>query len=209
MELKDYWHALRAGWRLVVSVLVVALLAGAALTLLQSPEYTATTKLFVAARTDSQDPEELYERNQVAAGRIASYAEVLGSDAVATAVSERVGGPEVDPEEDVEVSPVPETVVLEIAVTDRSARRARDIAAAYAEVASEFVRKLEVLDESDDAAQVRLSVIDAADVPEEPASPDPVRNLVLAGLLGLGAGVGAAFARVVWRRELGEEPTGA
>jgi len=201
MELRDYWHAVRDGWRLVLVVFLLALAGGVLLTVLQPARYTATTELFVAARTDSQDPEELYERNQVAAGRMESYSEVIGGDSVAELVSEEVSGEPIDTD-DVETSVVAGTVVLEIAVSDESARRAADVAAAYAAVAPDYIRDLEVVDRADDSAQVRLTVVDPPEVSHEPASPDPLRNLVLAALLGLGAGLGAAVVRMVWRREI-------
>lgn len=202
MELKDYWEAVRSGWRLVAAVFAVAIVAGIAVTFLQSPSYTSTTKVFIAARTDSQDPEELYERNQVAAGRVASYAEVVAGDAMATRVSERVGGEEIDPEEDVAAEAVPGTVVLEVAVTADSAERARDLTRAYAELLPTYVEELEAIDGDDDAAQVRLTVVDGAEIPEKASSPDPLRNLVLAALVGLGAGLGVAVLVRVLRREL-------
>lgn len=207
MELRDYWDAIRSGWRIVLAALLLSLAVGVTLTLVEAPRYTAVTELFVAARTDSQDPEELYERNQVAAARMASYAEVVGGDAMAAQVAEAVGVDRI-PTDTVEVTAVPGTVVMTIAATSTSARRAQEIAAAYADLAPAFIDDLEAVEGDDDAAQVRLRVIDVADVPDEPSSPDPVRNIVLSVLIGLGAGLGAAVVVRVIRREFSRESSG-
>jgi capsular exopolysaccharide synthesis family protein len=85
-------------------------------------------------------------------------------------------------------------VLLEIEAQDADPERARDIAQAYAEQLQLLVEELET-PRGETAAVVKATLIDDAQVARTPVAPQPLRNLALAGILGLLLGVGLAVAR--------------
>jgi capsular polysaccharide biosynthesis protein len=81
------------------------------------------------------------------------------------------------------------TQFIGVTYTDTKPRRAQRVADAVGEVFSKEIAGGE--DESSDAISAKLW--DRAAVPTEPASPTPLRNGLLALILGLMLGVGLAF----------------
>lgn len=207
MELRDYLHAIRNGRWVVLVVLGLTLAVGVAVALSQSGDYTSTSKLYVATQVESEDAGELAQRNQIAQQRVLSYVEVLNGDVVAQQISEE-SGEEVDPD-DVAVTMIPGTVIIQITVVDADPDRAQRIATAYATAAPDVLRDLEQSDSGGYA--VTAEVIDEAQEGERSEARSPVTILLLAGLLGLGAGLTVAILWWVVRRELatGAESTTA
>jgi capsular polysaccharide biosynthesis protein len=194
--LSDYVAALKGGWKILVGILVVAIALSFIPTLRSAPVYASSTDLFVATSANTDDPEELYQRNAIATQRIASYVTAASGDVVADKVSEQLGGAL---DASIVAEAIPSTVVIRITATGSDAERVRDVAAAYADVMPGVIGELEeVGDET--AAQVRVSVVDRADLPA--ATPRSfLPNLVLALILGLGLGVVVVMLRETLRRE--------
>ena len=88
----------------------------------------------------------------------------------------------------------PDTVVLSISVTDPSAKEAQRLTQAVAETFVAYVSELET-PPGKSTAPVKASIVDRATVPETPVSPQPLRNLAVAAILGLGVGIGLAAVR--------------
>ena len=125
-----------------------------------------------------------------------SYADLVTSRALADQVSGTLGDGS-DPDElmkAVSASVVPETVILEITAVDMDPARARDIAQAYGEELAALVKELET-PEGRSMAPIRATIVDDAVETSSPISPQPLRNLALAGVLGLLLGIGLAVAR--------------
>lgn len=193
MELLHYLRSIRDRWRTGV---VVALLIGAAVaaaTLVQTPEYQATNRVFVQVQTGS-DVTDLNGGVDFASQQISSYADLATTPFVLDEVITDVG---LDTSaaalaKDITVS-VPEgTLIIEItatatdpetaaAIADSTAGNLRDRVASFASDGS--------------AASIELRVVSPAVVPTSPASPDVLRNAVLGGMLALVAGVAAALVR--------------
>lgn len=195
MELKDYWQTVRRRWRLVMATLIAALALAGVFTLQATPQYESSTRLFVSTTSES-DSSSAYTGNLFATQRVTSYADLVTSRALAEQVSDSLGDGS-DPEElmqAVAASVVPETVILEITAVDMDSGRARDIAQAYGEELTALVKELETPD-GESRAPIRASIVDNAVESVAPVSPQPVRNLALAGVLGLLLGVGAAITR--------------
>lgn len=201
MELRHYLAAVREGRKIVVVVFVLALALGALLALTQGARYTSTTKLFVATQVESDDPDELLQRNAIAQQRIVSYVEVINGNVFARQIADEVGR---DFEiEDVQVSVRPSTSVIQVSVVDDDADAAQEIAAAYAEAAPAVLRDLERSGEG--GWEVVATVVDEADEAEPVEQRSPVLIMLMAAFLGL---VGGAVVAVVWwavRRELTDE----
>lgn len=195
MELRDYFDILRRRW-LTVSIVALSTLALAAgITLVQTPRYTATTRLFFAvAGTGSAT--ELAQGSSFAERQMTSYAEVttsplvldpiirdLGLDMTPTALAERI------------TASVPtETVILELAVTDEDAVRAAAIANAVGAKVAEVAASLSP-DRADGSQAVRATTLAPARVPAFTSTPNVPRNLALGLLLGLLLGFGMALLR--------------
>jgi capsular exopolysaccharide synthesis family protein len=194
VELKDYWRTIRRRSRIIVACVLVTLAAAAVITWQMTPQYSSSARLFVS--TSQTDEASAYQGGLFATQRVASYADLVTGQRLADAVADDLGG-DVDPETltgRVTAQVVPETVILEITATDPDPQTAQDLAQAYAEELSDLVGQLET-PEGQDEAVITASIVDDARFPESPVSPQPVRNLGLAAVLGLLLGLGAAVVR--------------
>lgn len=192
MDLKTYWLALRAGWLIVLATVCVFAVGTLVLAWPSAPTYSSTTRLFIAASTDTENLVELSERNAVATARLQSYVELARSGSVADAVGEELGF-EVGAGS-VSALAIPETVVLALTATAGDPETARDIAAAYSEALPAAIENLEQIRDSG-SPQVRAVVIDEAVLPTGPIPSPFVRSLISGIALGLGVGMGIAVLR--------------
>ncbi|MEO5852288.1 MAG: polysaccharide biosynthesis tyrosine autokinase [Nocardioides sp.] len=194
MELKEYWFVIRRRWLQVVACLVGAMAVAALLTWQTTPLYSSTARLFVS--TSPSDTNDAYTGGLFATQRVASYADLVQSTQLAERVGAALGGgaDESVLRGQVTASVVPETVILEISATDPDPERARAVAQAYAEGLSDLVVDLETPSGQRDAL-IKASIVDDAQVSNSAVSPQPVRNLALAGVLGLLLGIGLAVVR--------------
>lgn len=194
MELKDYWRTVRRRWRVVVACFVTALIGAALLTWQSTPQYSSSTRLFVS--TSESDTSAAYTGNLFASQRVTSYADLVTSRQLAERVSAALpDSPDPDAlRERVQATVVPETVNLEISATDPYPFMARDIAQAYAEELTQLIDDLETPKGANNAL-IKATIVDDAQASTDPVSPQPLRNLGLAGVLGLLLGLGLAVAR--------------
>ncbi len=133
IDLRDYARMLwRRKWTVVVTTIIVVGLA-MALTLTQTPLYTATTDLAIEPVRRAQDAqlEEILFGNTV----VETERRVLTSAQITDDVIQRVGLTTSSREllKQVSVTSIRDTRVLQISVTDESAERAAEISVAYAE----------------------------------------------------------------------------
>jgi capsular exopolysaccharide synthesis family protein len=194
VELKDYWLTIRRRWRVVVACLVVAVAAAAFLTWQATPQYSSSARIFIS--TSESDTSAAYQGSLFATQRVASYADLVQSRQLAGRVSDELGG-EIDADaltEQVTAEVVPETVILEITATNPDPAVARDVAQAYAEGLRALIADLETPTGQSNAL-IKASIVDNAQLTSTPVSPQPVRNLGLALVLGLLLGIGLAVAR--------------
>ncbi len=144
VELAEVLRALRAGWWLPVVGLVVGGAAALLVSLLQTPLYTSSTQLFVSTR-DSASTSDAFQGSQFTQQRVASYERLLAGDRLLSRVIERL---DLDLSADqlarqVTAKAVPNTVLLDVTVTDPSPERAQDIAREIARTFSDVVADLE------------------------------------------------------------------
>ncbi|HLL67315.1 MAG TPA: polysaccharide biosynthesis tyrosine autokinase [Micromonosporaceae bacterium] len=215
MELSSLLPLLRERWKSIVAVALVALAAGAVLTVRQTPMYEARTTLFVSTWTDVGDPQKAYQADLLSKQKVKSYTVIMHDTRLMRSVIERL---------DLNISPqalagqvtteaVEDTVLLAVRVSDPSPVRAQQIATA---VGDEFIELIPVLENAPDGQQaaVRVSVVSPPELPTSPVSPQPTRNLALALAIGLLAGFALAAARhsldtTIRTSEQLEEVTGA
>lgn len=178
----------------MVLCLAVTLAVASVLTWQTTPLYSSSTRIFVS--TSPSDSAQAYQGNLFATQRITSYASLVKDRPLAEKVSDDLGGG-FDPDvlrDEVTATVDPETVILQITATDPDPVAARDIADAYANQLQTLVAKLETPD-GKKRPLVKASITDNAQVSDTPVSPQPVRNLGLALVLGLLLGVGVAVLR--------------
>jgi capsular exopolysaccharide synthesis family protein len=185
MDIRDYLRIARAGKALlVVGVLLGGgVAAGVSLTL--PDEYTASSELFVST-SGSSDLAQAVQGSQYAEQKVASYAKLLTSTELATAVIDDLDL-DVSPDAlvgQIQASVVKDTTILDVSVTDRSPRRARDIASSIDSQFSAMVARMESTP-GEAITPVRVSVVASPEVPAAPSSPKVIPNSVLGAVVGL------------------------
>jgi receptor protein-tyrosine kinase len=180
-------------------MLVVGLLLGGmaatGISLAVTPTYESHTQLFVST-SGSTSTADVLTGSQFSQQRVASYVRLLTSEDLAVRVIDELGL-EMTPKEfaeEVTASAVPETVLLDVTVTDPSPERARDIAET---TGAEFIRLVRGLEKPSGGgtSPVSVVVVDTAKLPILPSEPRIPRNIALGLVLGLLVGVGSALAR--------------
>lgn len=196
MELHDYLRILRRSWVLVVATALTGLLAGAAVSLLARPAYSSTTQLFVALN-NSASVQDLQQADSFGQARVQSYVKMVTTPVVLQPVIDNLGLPVTaeDLAHDVEASADPNTVLINISVTNESAGQAADIAQAVATSLTKAVDTLEKM--TSGRSPVSLSMITPARVAAHASSPNTLLNLMLGFMVGLALGIGTAILRSV------------
>ena len=138
MDLRDTLHAVRRGWWLLLGSVLLGLAIASAACWAATPLYSSSTQLFVSA-ADRPDAEAANEWATYVQQRSTTYAAALESTDMAGRVIDDLGLDlrPTDLVRRVTARAVPNTVVLEVTVTDSSPQRARDIAAS---LGREFTR---------------------------------------------------------------------
>lgn len=194
MELRDYLRIMRRRWLLIVSSVIVAVGVAAVVTFNMTPQYASTAGLFVS--TTPSDSNEAYQGSLFSQQRITSYADLATGQELSRRVIDELGL-DTTPAllaEQVDTTVVPETVNLDLTVTDPDPAAAQLLAQTFAQQLTGFVNELETPPGRANAP-IKLSIVDAAPLPESPVSPQPLRNLALAAVLGLLLGLGLAVLR--------------
>lgn len=195
MEFRDYLLLARRRWWIIVVSALLAVAGTLGATRLMTPQYAATIKLFVSSGS-AQDPSVVYQGGAFTQQRAKSYADLLESQRIAAAVVRDLGL-RMTPRElqsRVKTEIVPDTVMLRATVVDPSPVRAQQVANALGQELSLLVENLE-RSNAQGPAPVRVTLVDPADLPREPASPQPIRNLLCALGVGLLLGFGFTVAR--------------
>ncbi|MEO5316554.1 polysaccharide biosynthesis tyrosine autokinase [Pseudarthrobacter sp. CC12] len=195
MDLRDYFRILRRSWILVVSVSLAGVLIGGSASVLTKPSYTAETQLFVAIQ-GSGSIQELQQGNTFSQARVQSYVKTVDSPIVLQPAIDALGLT-VTPEElsgRVTASTDPNTVLINISVSDSSPVQSAALAQA---VASSLIKAVDHLEQpkAGGTSPVSLSIIKPASAPTSPSAPNTRLNLLLGLLAGLALGIGGAILR--------------
>lgn len=195
MELQDYLRILQVRWKIIAITVVAAVVGALAASLLTTPTYEASTRLFVSTAAGSS-VNELYQGNLYSQQRVTSYTQLLTGETLAQRTIDALGLEESATELAAKVSAnsSPDTVLVNVRVTDTSPERARDIANALSDEFVVMVRELET-PERGGAPGARVVVEQSADAPTTPVSPKTKRNLALGFAVGLLLGVALAVLR--------------
>lgn len=198
MDLGDYLRVIRAFWRSVVAFLLLGALAGAGLTLSDTPLYQASVRLFVSAQSGPTDINQAYAGGLFTQQRVKSYADIVTSESVMNAVVKDLHLSISNGALAAKISataPV-DTVLINVSVTDTDPKQAQTIANSVGGRFATFVNQLET-PVSGQGSTVKVSVVQPAALPSTPISPRPKLNLALGLIVGLALGLGQALLRAI------------
>ena len=195
MELRDYISVLRKRWLLVTLLTVLCVAGATAATFAMTPKYEASTQLFVSTQ-GSGDATQLLQGSSFSQQRVKSYADIVTSPKVLQPVIDKLGlamsarqlAGSVSAE-----APL-DTVLINVSVRDESAAQAQKIADAVSATFIDVVQELEK-PQDNGTTPVKVSVVQPAELPQAPVTPNKKLNLALGLLVGLALGVGAAVLR--------------
>jgi len=198
VELSDYIRILRKSWIFIIVLALVGVAGAATLSLLQSPQYRATSKVFVSTQS-SGSVSELAQGSTFSVQRVTTYADLATTPIVLLPVIAEL---ELDVNEGalataISVAAPLNTSIIEISVSDGDPVAAADIANATAESLTRVVDRIETPATEDAMSAVKLTLVQQATVSGSPVSPNVVLNITLGLLIGLAAGVGLAVLRQV------------
>jgi capsular exopolysaccharide synthesis family protein len=197
VDLRDFIRVLRRRWRVVAAAVVLATGTAFAVTALSTPVYKADAQLFVSLHEGgSSSANNAYQGNLFSQERVKSYAKIADSPAVTEPVIKQLGLSESNVElaRKVTATAPPDTVLVDITVSDHSPERAQQLANAIATQFSRVVANLE-RPATDQASPVSVSVVRPAELPTVPVSPRPILNIGLGFVIGLAIGTGIAVLR--------------
>jgi capsular exopolysaccharide synthesis family protein len=198
VELRDYIHVLRKSWVLIVALTLVATAAAATFSLLQTPGYSATSKVFVSTQSGGT-VSELAQGNTFTVQRVSTYSDLATTPIVLLPVIADLDldTNELDLAATITVSAPLNTSIIEITVTNTDPVLAADIANATSESLTRVVDRIESPTSGEAASPVKLTPVQQATVPAIPVSPNVPLNIALGLLVGLAVGVGLAVLRQV------------
>ncbi|WP_081660117.1 polysaccharide biosynthesis tyrosine autokinase [Mycolicibacterium iranicum] len=195
MNLQDFVKLLRNRWLSVSAIAVVVVIGATAVSLLTTPLYQASTRLFVSTAAGSS-LSDAYQGSRFSQERVVSYAELLKGGTLAQRTIDKLGlnMSAAQLQENIEASAKPDTVLIDVKVRDASPVRARDLANTLSDEFVVLVRELET-PENGATPDARVVVEQRATIPADPVVPKTARNIAAGVALGLLLGVGFAVLR--------------
>lgn len=196
LSLRDFTRILVGRWITVVAITLLGVLGAIALSLITTPLYQASTRLFVSTNSGSS-LSDTYQGNRLSQERVVSYAQLLMGRTLAQRTIDKLGLDESAQELQgaVQASAKLDTVLIDVSVLDESPVRARDIANTLSEEFVVMVRELETPPGSDVSPDARVVVEQRASIPNNPVVPKTARNIAAGLGLGLMLGIGLAVLR--------------
>jgi succinoglycan biosynthesis transport protein ExoP len=195
VDIELAFRVLKRSWWIVVGCVMATVAAALALTLAATPEYQSGTRLFVSTTGDDTTSTAL-AGNQFSRERVASYVELLAGKNIASRVIEDLGlavSPG-DLASRVTASSSPNTVLIDLTITDPSPTTARDVANAYAAAFAEMVGGLET-SQVGQTPPVKVTQVEMPEVPVTATNPQPNRNIGIGIVLGLVLGAALGLVR--------------
>ena len=202
-------RAVRTQRRFIVAGLLMGLAVAVFLNWSAERRYSSTTQFFVSTAA-SAEPRDPYGDQQFSQQRAISYVQLLTGRELARAVVDELALP-LTPEqltEMVTATPLPDTVVLEVTVTDTSPERAQAIATS---VGNQFISRVRQVETPEGTATptIEIRIIEPPGFEPTPVSPATERTIVLGTALGLLLGLGVALVRARMDRSIRSEEAAA
>ncbi|WP_067530924.1 polysaccharide biosynthesis tyrosine autokinase [Nocardia crassostreae] len=186
----------RPAWLLAVGAGLLGGLFGLAASLAATPQYEAHATLYVSTKAGPEVANASYQEPGASQQLALSLAKLLKTEVVAERVvrSLHLDTSPSGLASNISATVQPETVLIDITVTDSAPESAREIANT---LAFEFADYVEELNRTSVAMlpAAQVSLIQPALAPSTPVSPNTTRNIGLGVLGGLLAGIAAANLR--------------
>lgn len=190
LPIKDVLEVLwRRLWTIALVVFVVVVLV-VGFDLLQTPDYEASIKILVGQEGNKRDLDNLGGDVAGLQDVTKTVAEVLPTRPVAEDTVQQLGL-DMTPDEilgSMNVAQAQDTQVINVSYKDSDPEEAQQIVNTFGAAFSDRVSEI-----SPSASSLTATVWEEATVPESPVSPNPLRDLFLALILGGTLGVGLAF----------------
>jgi len=197
VELRDYIRILRKSWVLIAVLLFVGIGAGSGYSILQIPKYSSSAKVFVSTSGGST-VSELQQGNTFTQQRVKTYADLATTPIVLLPVIAELGL-DVSSSElagMITASAPLDTTLIDISVTNVDAALAAQIATSVSESLTLAVERIETpANDAANVSPVKLTLVQHAEVPQTPVSPNIPLNIALGALVGIALGVGLAVLR--------------
>ena len=179
----DLWSLLTALWDKLF-IIILSALTGAVIfylftTLFITPTYESTTKIYVLNKQSSDNSSITYSDLQSSAQLTKGYMELVTTRPVLEKVISSLGLEKMtynDLKEKISVSTATDGRIIYITVTDENPRQAKDIADEIRSAVS-----AQIVDVMDVEA---VSVVEEANLPDKPARPNKLFNMIVGAFLG-------------------------
>lgn len=195
VEIQDYLRILQNRWKIIAITTVVAILGCLGASLMSTPIYEASTRMFVSTSSGAS-VNEIYQGNLFSQQRVTSYTKLLTGETLAQRTIDKLklNMSAAELAAQVKATSAPDTVLIDVNVQDTSPERARDIANALSDEFVVMARELETPERGGSPA-ARVVVEQTAPTPTSPVSPKTLRNLALGAAVGLLLGIAFAVLR--------------
>ncbi len=195
MDLQTYLKVLRKRWRVVVVTVIALVALASAYTALSTKTYASSLQFFVST-SDSSNAAQLAQGSTFSQARVTSYTQLVTAPVVLQPVIDKLQLPDKarDLQKHVTATVPPNTVLINVSVTETSPEQAQKIAAAIGQQFPQTVQDIERV-KANAASPVKVTLTKSAVIDSGPVSPKPLRNLLLGVVLGLLLGIGLAVVR--------------
>jgi len=202
LDIRDYLVILRRYWWIILVLTVIGAGVGFATSLISTPQYQSTVRLFVTTQSGTSVG-EAYQNNLFSQERVVSYAGLAESEQVAArAVDQLKLQISVDDlRSRVTAKPVEKTVLLDVSVRDANPETAQTYANAISDQLVQLIGELETSRRGGTPAAGAV-VVDDADYPSVPIGSTRATRIGLGAAGGFAAGLVAAVAAGLLDRRL-------
>lgn len=186
IRLDKIFDALKKRWLMIVSITLITTIISAAITFFViKPKYKANTKLFVG-KYDVETEEYSQSDVLMYQNLMKTYAEAIQTkDLVRRALNNTDADLTKGVLENITVIALEDTQILEISYLNNYPQEAR---ITLENIIEEFIKTSKKL-----VPNGNIQILESAQTPENPVSPNKKMNIAIAFLLGLMVGVGLAF----------------
>lgn len=187
---------------IILIALIGAVAAGCITNFFIEPQYTATIKLYAYSSTSNRlGTESSISSNDIDASEklVNTYLEVVDSNTFLKKVSDTLGNKVSAGEikKMMSASQITDTFAFKVRITSENANLSKEIANTIAEICpDEIVRQLKV---------GGVSVIDYAELPTKPSSPNIEKNILFGFLAGLIASFAVFFIKELFDTSINDE----
>ncbi|AZG48095.1 Putative tyrosine-protein kinase YveL [Gordonia insulae] len=187
---------IRDGWLVIGLTTLLFGLVGLVYCILVTPIYQASATMYISSTVDDSTPAAAYQGSLASEQRVASYTKLADSDVV---LREAIGSGNLpvnvaEARTSVSASTTPNTVLLNVRARSSDSELAARMANGVAAALTRYVAQLETPAGSQEPL-VKLSMVSPAAQPDTPVSPNTLRTVFLAAVVGLILGLGLVFVR--------------